>query len=101
MGISMARRRRLFIETTAYEIYSCYKQHAQKTKTLPNPHVFWEEILVPQLGYQMPWGSLQYHWQRLQIERCPDTNEPYIVIDTRTKAVRVPELDIVERISST
>lgn len=89
----MARQRRCFEDTTAFEIYNCYKNHAEQTATLPNPHAFWERILVPQLGYQMPYGSFQYHWMQLQIRAL-------IKVDEITKAVSVPELVIREKNSA-
>ena len=86
----MARRKTPFEESATYEVYLTYKQHVMNTDTIPNPHSFWEKILKPKLGYQMGWGSFQYHIMQLQIRGL-------LTIDETTKAVSFPELDVVEK----
>lgn len=105
----MARPTIPFEESATHEVYQCYRDYVRQENDpdrvndregyyfFPNPHVFWEKILRPKLGYEMPWGSFQYHWQRLQIKRHPLTGEPYIVVDETTKAVTLPELNLIDR----
>lgn len=86
----MARPKAPFEETATYEVYQCYHDYAMANDEIPNPHAFWEKILVPKLGYQMPWGSFQYHLMKLQILGK-------LIVNADTKAVRFPELDIVKK----
>ena len=86
----MARTRIPFEESATHEVYQCYKDYVIQNEEYPNPHAFWKHVLIPQLGYQMPWGSFQYHIMQLQIRRL-------VVVNEVTKAVRLPELDIVEK----
>jgi hypothetical protein len=87
----MGRRRQCFEESATYEVYECYKTHVLETDTIPNPHAFWEKVLTKQLGYKMPWGSFQYHMMQLQIRKL-------IVIDDVTKAVSLPEIELIEKL---
>jgi hypothetical protein len=105
----MARPTIPFEESATHEVYEAYRSYVLQENSpekieerqgryfFPNPHAFWEKILVPQLGYDMPWGSFQYHWQRLQIKRNPVTGEPYIIVDEVTKAVTMPEMNLIQR----
>lgn len=86
----MARPRIPFEETTTYEVYTQYRDYAMTHDQIPNPHAFWEQVFVPKLGYQMNWGSFQYHMMKLQIMGL-------VIIHQETKAVMFSDLDIVEK----
>lgn len=86
----MARPRLPFEESATFEVYQEYKRYVVENDEYPCPHAFWKTILVPKLGYQMPYGSFQYHLLQLQIRRL-------IVINELTRAVRFLELDVVEK----
>lgn len=93
----VARPRIPFEESATFEIYEAYRAYVLETEPFefPNPHAFWEKVLKPQLGYEMPWGSFQYHWQRLQIKKHPQTGQPYVLVNDKTKAVNLPEFDLI------
>ena len=104
----MARPRIPFEESATKEVYDAYRAYVlceddaeramrQEGFYFPNPHWFWESVLKPQLGYDMPWGSFQYHWQRLQIQRHPVTGLPYIMVDDKSHAVTLPDIAFLER----
>ena len=85
-----------FLLSETHNIYLSYKQHAIDTKTLPLPALFYENILKAQ-GYAMTYTGFLYHWYKLQRTRIPYTQDYYIMVDENTKAIRLPEIDIVEK----
>jgi hypothetical protein len=83
----MARPRLPIEETLRYEIYCEYCRHAERTNTLPNPHVFYEQILT-QLGYSIKWSTFRDHWRELQLDGLIRT-------DKRTGAVEIVRGDVI------
>src|SRR5687768_5451116 len=89
-----------FLRSQTWKVYQEYKQHAVDSGTLPNPTAFYDDVFSYK-GYIMTYTGFLYHWQKLQHTPIPGTLKEnplyYIMIDTDTKAIRLPELDIVEK----
>jgi hypothetical protein len=83
----MARPRLPLEETLRYEIYCEYCRHAERTNTLPNPHVFFNQVLKP-LGYDMGWETFRDHWKELRLDGL-------IRLERRTGAVEIVRSDVI------
>lgn len=87
----MARPRKPRDETARGEIYDELKQYSVKNSTLPNPHSFYHNVLIP-LGYNMKFSTFRDHWKELILDGL-------ICIDPKTGGTVLSEVEVKEKAS--
>ncbi len=92
----MARHAKPIEDSAGMEIYNLLVAYCGEAKVIPNPHAFWENVLVGQNKYPISRGGFTHWWLRLQIPARPG-DLPLIEQDPITRAYRIRDIDVLER----